>query len=63
MHDKHCIFSSSQRLDDVPRNLLLYLTLKAKLMQIIIRVTELINTLELCTTAICVARTALKKPS
>ena len=55
MHDKHCIFSSSQRLDDVPRNLLLYLTLKAKLMQIIIRVTELINTLELCNTAICVA--------
>ena len=33
--------------------------LKAKQMQIMTRITELINTLELNTTAICVARTAL----
>ena len=32
--------------------------LKAKPMQIIIQITELIDTLESCTTAICIARTA-----
>ena len=40
-------------------NLSFKLMLKATQMQIIIRITKFINTLELCTTAICVSRTAL----
>ena len=40
-------------------NLSFKLMLKATQMQIIIRITKFINTLELCTTAICVSRNAL----